>query len=108
MVETMTNTDDTPHASFRRYLADQCGYLDVRVLDEHRYAAIMPFMFTHAIIVGRLGNLNTYDDRWCYHGYQVAKAALDTWDGRGEPENWHRHSATGRRKTDEGAEYINL
>lgn len=70
------------------------------------YACIVRFAFTHAIITGRFGDDDSYDDRWCYHDYATAKAALDAWDGEGEPNGWHRHPATGRRRDGE-REWIN-
>jgi hypothetical protein len=35
---------------------------------------------------------------WCYPDYASALAALDAWDGEGEPLGWHRHPDTGRRR----------
>lgn len=35
-----------------------------------------------------------------YPAHAVARAALDRWDGRGEPQGWHRHPASGRRRPD--------
>ena len=69
-----------------------------------RNAAIMPFMFTWAIIADltRTG----YEDRWCYETLQDAIAALSEWNGEGEPEGWHRHPTSGRRRTKEGKEAI--
>lgn len=88
------------------WLVKECGYRDVRPLGDGRYAAISPLMFTHAIIVGRIGDLG-YDDRWCYHDHASALAALDAWNGVGEPEGWHRHPASGRRRNGE-EEYVAL
>lgn len=84
-------------ADYLAYL-DHWGYLDIQIIDETRYVAIMPLLFTHAIVVGRIGDRTGYDDRWCYGGYKNAKAALDAWDFTGEPEGWHRHPNTGRRR----------
>lgn len=74
------------------------GYTDPKPLGNGRYACIRPLVFTHAIITGRIGDTSSYDDRWCYNGYEAAKAALDAWDGTGEPEGWHRHPGSGRRR----------
>lgn len=70
------------------------------------YACIWPLMFTHAIIVGKMGDDDEYEDRWCYHTYADAKAALDAWNGEGEPEGWHRHPPTGRRRDEYGVETV--
>lgn len=66
-------------------------------------AAIMPLAFT-AAIVADLCEWG-YGDRWCYKTYDAAKAALDAWDGTGEPKGWHRHPATGRR-VENGVEVV--
>ena len=70
-------------------------YRDAQFKGEAGIVAIMPLMFTHAIIseVNRYG----YVGRWCYSSYQKARNALDSWDGTGDPLGWHRHPATGRR-----------
>jgi hypothetical protein len=95
-------TDDAltqaQNATFLHWLENEANYLDARDLGDGRYAAIMPLMFTHAIITGRIGDKNMYEDRWCYAGYEKAAAALKTWDGTGEPDGWHRHPNTGRRR----------
>ena len=84
--------------SFMHYLKTQGGYVDPKPLDDGRYAALFQFMFTWAIVTGRIGDRNCYEDRWCYHDEDVARVALDAWDGTGEPEGWHRHPMTGRRR----------
>ena len=73
------------------------GHSDTRLIGKGRYATLCKMMFTHAILIGKIGDFYGYDDRWCYHSYANAKAALDAWDGVGEPQGWHRHPATGRR-----------
>lgn len=85
-------------ARFLEYLETDCCYLDVRSLGDGRYSAIMPLLFTHAIIVGRIGDRVGYSDRWCYGGLSKARTAHNAWDGQGEPDGWHRHPATGRRR----------
>ncbi len=85
-------------ATYLHWLENEAKYLHARDLGDGRYAAILPLMFTHAIITGRIGSKDMYEDRWCYAGYEKAAAALEAWDGTGEPEGWHRHPATGRRR----------
>ncbi len=86
------------------------GYKDIKIIGENKWTGIHRFIFTHAIIVGNLNDCFGYEDRWCYETYEKAKAALEAWGGKGEPENWHRHPATGRRRDDGDplSEYINL
>ena len=64
------------------------------------YVAIIPFLFTCAIIVGDIEDESGYRDRWCYDDFQSALAAFELWDGSGEPPGWHRHPSTGRRRPD--------
>ena len=82
---------------YLQWLVLECGYRDVRPIGPGRYVAIMPLAFTAAIITGRIGDMCGLDDRWCYHDYRSARAALEAWDGEGEPAGWHRHPASGRR-----------
>lgn len=90
------------------WLKRECGYLDPRPLPEGHWVAIAPLLVTHAIISGRIGDRLGYDNRWCYGSYEKAKAAMDEWSGVGEPEGWHRHPLTGRRRNngDPTAEYV--
>lgn len=90
------------------YLENFCGYGPIRWLPEDRWAATHRFMFTEAIIVGCLETvLYGYDDRWCFEPGSAA-AALEAWSGEGEPEGWHRHPDSGRRRPngDKAREYV--
>lgn len=85
------------------------GYLHAKPLLDRPgyYACVMPLMFTAAIIIGRIGEDGEYDDRWCYHSVEDARRALEAWDGEGEPQGWHRHPPTGRRRNLEtGEEWV--
>jgi hypothetical protein len=83
--------------TYVQWLVDDCGYRHVRILpDGRRWAAVYRFRFTAAVIVGRIGEMVSYDDRWCYYDEQAASDALKAWDGTNEPLGWHRHPATGR------------
>lgn len=97
------------HQDFLVWLKEECGYLLVLPLTNTHYVAIARFVYTHAIIIGQYEDRVGMDDRWCYHSYQDALTALLNWDGQGEPQGWHRHPATGRRRPDGDAskEYIN-
>lgn len=76
------------------------GELDAlaRRLDDDRWVAVVPFLYTWAIIVGYNMTVAVYHDRWCYHSLEAAVAAAHVWDGTGEPAGWHRHPASGRRR----------
>lgn len=88
-----------PDLAFLQWLIEQ-GYHRPRPIGGGRYAAIRPLAFTHAIITGPIGDFTGYENQWCYHSLDAARAALDAWDGVGEPAGWHRHPATGRRRPD--------
>ena len=61
-------------------------------------SCVAKFLFTHAII-HELGN-SGYEDRWCYHTELDAARALLAWSGEDgtEPDGWHRHPDTDRRR----------
>lgn len=80
------------------------------------YVAFYRLMFHWTMITGSIDNPWGYDDRWCYdermvEDQQLVEHALDEWRQRGftgEPEGWHRHPSTGRRRIngDPLTEYI--
>lgn len=79
--------------------AESCGYLDARTLADGRTIAVMPLMFTKAIVVFR--DTTSIDDRWCYHDVASARYGIEEWSSRGyegEPTGWHRHPYSGRRR----------
>lgn len=84
----------------RALLGDEGQYERLVRFDSSRTAAVVPFLFTWAIIAD-LSEAG-YEDRWCYHSLAEALGALEDWDGTGEPEGWHRHPNTGRRRDGEG------
>lgn len=70
---------------------------------------IFPQVFTTRIAVGDPDNPYFLDDVWCYHEPEQAYEAIRAWNGAGEPEGWHRHPRTGRRRPggDKNMEYVN-
>lgn len=92
-------------------MASRNSYLAPTPMGNGRWCAIAPFMFTTAIITGRMGDNWGYADRWCFADIGKALHALFDWaakDFEGEPQGWHRHPDTGRRRPDGDAdqEYI--
>lgn len=84
---------------FLVFLADQ-GYHGIVPIGNDRWAAVWPLAFTDAILVGRMGDYNGHDLRFCY-ARGKADAALAEWASRdfaGEPQGWHRDPYTGRRR----------
>ncbi len=84
-------------------------YYNVKILSDGRFVGIYHLLYTHAIIRGQINDIFGYDDRWCYEPGK-ANAALEAWDGEGEPEGWHRHPTSGRRRPDgdTSKEYIHF
>lgn len=79
-------------------------YRDIKTLPDGEYAGIYKFIYTWSIIYDF--NQYGYEDRWCYHTYEEAKKALDEWNGEGEPQGWHRHPRSGRRRDANGNEWV--
>lgn len=100
----MTKPD--PDKQYLTILAESCGYLDVVEKGDAGLCAIQPLMFTYAVLAEL--NMTGYGNRWCYHTYKDAKAALDAWDGADgtEPSGWHRHPKSGRRRDENGNEEV--
>jgi hypothetical protein len=82
--------------AFLQWLLDQ-GFKHPKPIGNGQYAGILPKLFTHAVVVGRIGDYIGFDDLWCYTTEVAATTALNAWDGRGEPTGWVRHPASGRR-----------
>lgn len=78
----------------------------IRKLDDRRYVAIIPFIYTWGLVWGYLDEANTYEDRWCYETLPEALLAAEAWEGTGDPDGWHRHPASGRRR-DGDREWVN-
>lgn len=83
------------------------GALAQRLLPDGRELVVYPQLFTSRLIVG-MPDAQWYDDCWCYHRPEDAIAAMNEWDGKGEPTGWHRHPPSGRRRPegDAAAEYV--
>jgi hypothetical protein len=64
------------------------------------YKAIIPLLYHHMMIMGRMDDAIGYSDRWCFEDFPDALKAFQAWDGTkgSEPDGWHRHPKTGRRR----------
>jgi len=85
-------------------------YLFTADIGEHGLCGLMPFLYTTAIVSGL--NEWGYEERWCYHTTLSAMKALADWQKHPEwpePEGWHRHPTTGRRRPEgnKAEEYVN-
>lgn len=74
------------------------GATMVKLLPGGWYGAVRPLLFHWTLIKGQVGDRASYDDRWCYATQHLAEAALVAWSGEGDPDGWHRHPSTGRRR----------
>jgi len=73
-----------------------------------RIYALHNFLFTWAIVADV--HEGGYEDRWCYDEFAEAAGALEDWRVQGfagEPEGWHRHPQSGRRRAEDGSVYLN-
>lgn len=93
--------------TFDEFLTRECGWREVRRLpDRGQWAGLSRLMFTTAIVVANDGDVTGTADRWCYHTEASAKAALDAWNGEGEPDGWHRHPMSGRRRGEDRPPWV--
>jgi len=65
--------------------------------DGFRVCAIMPMAAIDVLCVGI--NPWGHADSFYYRAGGTAAAALEAWDGQGEPAGWWRNPSTGRRRT---------
>lgn len=75
------------------------------------YCAVKPLLYHWTMIIGVIGDRESFEDRYCYASQVLASSALIEWSMRGfkdEPTMWHRHPKTGRRRPDgdETQEYV--
>lgn len=67
--------------------------------DKRTWWALMPFIYTTAIIRGRV--FEWYSDRWCFDDAETAKRCFSAWDGQGDPpDGWIKHWETNRCRPD--------
>lgn len=81
-----------------QFLTEQ-GYYNV-CEKNGRLCAMFRFLFTVAIIADI--DDNGYENRWCYHDGGLALQEFNAWDGVDEPQGWHRHLPTMRRRNEAG------
>lgn len=92
-------TDQDQQRAFEFLLRN--GYQEPKLFADGRLACIQPFIFTAGIItLDPRTYEQEYDERYCYHSIAEAKTALAAWKGTGEPNGWHRHLPSNRRRMD--------
>lgn len=90
-------------------LAKHWDAVAYRYSEKHGFCIVHRLMFTYAIYSDC--DWVQHRDRWCYHTQLDAICALHEWldnPEQVEPEGWHRHPYSGRRRDEDGKEYINL
>lgn len=80
-------------------LSKEDGYSNICVKNG-KICGLSRFIFTTAIISGM--DETGYVERWCYHNSSTALQEFNAWDGTGEPEGWHRHIPSNRRRDENG------
>jgi hypothetical protein len=93
-------------------MAEKNGYLAPTPMGNGRWCALYRLVFTCAIIQGSMFDDSGYEDRWCFDSVDKAVLGLVKWiaqDFEGEPQGWHRHPDSGRRRPegDASKEHIN-
>lgn len=76
----------------------------VKSLGDGYYAMAKPLLFHWTVITGHFDDTAGYFDRWCFADQSLALKALEQftapYEPRFEPDYWHRHPKTGRRRED--------
>lgn len=108
LIAAMRARLEDPHPELVDAWDDTDDVWRIKEAPDGRRIAVLPLIYTAAVIIGP-EHTGSYDDRWCYVDVEAALAAAKAWDGTGEPEGWHRHPTTGRRRPegDPAKEYVN-
>lgn len=85
-----------------KHLADlRSWYHHVETFGDGEYVAYYKLMFHWTMIRGHLDWTEGYLDRWCYADFPLVQEKFLEWKARGfegEPDGWHRHPSSGRRR----------
>ena len=71
-------------------------YVAIRDLPDGRTIGVARLIFHYTLHVGI--DWCGYADRYCFATKELAMAAFHAWDGNGDPDGWHRHPMSGRRR----------
>lgn len=77
------------------------GYVEFLDMGNGMWVGIKRLLFHWTMHTGCLGDEDSYDDRWCYATEDLARRELAAWAAlgyQGEPQGWHRHPKSGRRR----------
>lgn len=77
-----------------------CGYSHLSVKDNGKVCGLMNFIFTTGLMVGL--NLDDYEIRYCYENFDDALAALEKFNGVGDPSGpWIKAKGLGQDRLNE-------
>lgn len=77
-------------------------YANVRELETGELAGLSLMIVTVGLVVGL--EESGYRGRYCYERYEDAKAALEAWDGEGDPSGpWIKYKGRGGERLGPGA-----
>lgn len=88
----------------------RAGAVFERMLEDGRTVTVYPMTYDKGRVLLSEDDSSIYAlDAWCYDSVPAAIAAVEEWDGEGEPQGWFRHPDSGRRRPDGDAEreYVN-
>jgi hypothetical protein len=88
---------------FFNYLKTHCNYTVVVPAGNGNWVGLQRLLYHWTMHMGKIGDLNGYDRRYCYATFDLATDALAEWATRefdGDPIYWHRDPITGRRRPD--------
>lgn len=85
------------------YPRDIVGVIEWRIMPNRGFCTVKPLLYNQAdltyISYNHLEDAETFfDEAWMYKTVDEAVAAMEAWDGTGEPQGWVRHSPSGRRR----------
>lgn len=74
------------------------GAIGQRILPDGRELVLYPMLFGNSrLCIGEEG-APTFDNGYCYQRTDLAFAALNDWDGSGDPHGYYRNLATDHRQ----------
>lgn len=81
------------------------GHMNIAMRpDRGLWYGVKRLLFHYTLVEGEIGDRECYTQRWCYQTAEKAISALQAWSEGGfeadEPDGWHRHPSTGRRRHD--------
>ena len=89
---------------FEAWLKSEGHFSIVMRPDQNLWYGVKRLLFHYTLVEGEIGDRECYRQRWCYRTAVQAVVALHDWSdsefATKEPEGWHRHPSTGRRRDD--------